>query len=1117
MKEIVGYKGDSSSTRTPVESPDSLHSTAYAKILDLVSEGEIKGLANGLQSVFFDETPLANADGSLNFARVTVDTRTGTQDQTYIAGLPDVENEVGIGVELKASVPWTRAVTNLQLSAVRIRLSVPQLQQSNTSNGDITGFRIEYQMEVSTDGGAYQVALATAFDGKTTSEYQRSHRIDLPAAQQGWVVRVVRTTPNQNSATVADTTKVESITEVIDAKLRYPMSALVFTQFDAAQFTNIPARAFDLYGRILRVPSNYDAGTRNYSGVWDGTFKLAWTDNPAWVFYDLALNDRYGLGHLLNMAQVDKWGLYQIAQYCDQMVPDGKGGQEPRFTCNVYIQDRQDALKVLQDLASVFRGVSYWAGGGIRSVADMPSDPVYTYTAANVIDGKFTYAGSSRKTRYTVALVSWNDPTDFYRQKVEYVENQEGIARYGIQQTEISAFGCVSQGQAQRVGQWALLTSQLETGTVSFSVGLDGVLAAPGQIVRIADNHRAGRRIGGRVRMASGRSVTLDRAPVVATGDSLTVVLPSGISETRTVSLVSDNIITVSTNWSEAIQPESVWLVESSTLTAPTYRVTSVTQKEGLTFEVTAVQHEPGKFANIDTGTRIDTRPITVIPPSVQPPPANVRFSTNSVIDQGLARTAMTIAWDAADKAIAYLVDWRRDNGDWVSVPRTGALNVVVDGIYAGAYVARVRAVNALGVISAPAYSVETALTGKTTPPPVVTFLQPQALPMGIELAWGFPEGALDVERTELWYSRTASRDDAIKLADLAYPQSKYTMMGLAAGVSFFFWARLVDRSGNIGDWYPDGNGVNGQSSSDASEILDYLAGQIGETQLAQDLLKPIQDAAALAGPINDRMDALADQMGDVQQDVTRVDGIVARFSPPMAGDAGLFAGATTVMAGVWSEQYARASADLANAQRIDTVAASIGDYSAAIQSETQARISADGVLASRIDTTLASLGDTSATVQQTSQALASTNGKLQAMWSVKTQVTADGHTYMAGIGVGVDNASGVIESQVLIAADRFAIINPNGTGLVSPFAITGGQVFMNQAFIADGTITNAKIGNVIQSTATGAGGAPRWSLDKTGTLTMTGPNNGGWLTISDSILQVFDANGTLRVRLGIW
>lgn len=1050
MRQIIGYGGgkDGGGGSAPTESPDSLHSISYAKVLDLVSEGEIVGPVNGLRSVFLDGTPIMNADGSQNFTNVSFLYRTGTQDQDYIPGFPSVDNETGVGVELTNATPWVHQINNTALSAIRIRLSVPSLSKANTSNGDIGGYVVQYAIDLATDGGAFQQVLAAAFDGKTTNEYQRSHRVDLPPAVSGWAVRVRRLTLNANSSTVADVTKVVSYTDVIDGKLRYPNSAIMALQVDARQFSSIPARAYDLKGRIIRVPANYNADTRTYSGIWDGTFKTAWTDNPAWVFYDIVLNARYGLGDRINSSMVDKWSLYQIGQYCDELVSDGRGGMEPRFTCNCYLQSRADAYKVLQDLVSVFRGMAYWANGNVVSVADMPGDPTYTFTAANVVDGKFIYAGSGLKARKTVALVSWNDPADMYRAKVEYVPDDEGIARYGIRQTEVTAFGCTSQGQAHRVGLWTLLTSRMETETVAFKVGLDAALVGPGSIIRVADAARAGRRIGGRVRASANRTVTLDMADQVKPGDTVTVILPSGVAQTRTVSAVDGNDLRVSVDWTEDIQPESVWVVESAELQAQLFRIVSITEgDDGITREISALHHEPGKYGFIDSGTRIEPRPITVIPPSVQPPPAEVGIESYSIIDQGIASTTMVIKWSAADKAVAYEVEWRRDNSEWVRAGRTGSLSIEVPNIYAGTYLARVRAVNALDVSSIPATSVETVLTGKTSPPPVVTSLVATGLIFSIRLDWGFPTGPSDVERTEIWYSETSSRDDAIKLADFAYPQNTHTMMGLAAAQRFWFWARLVDKSGNIGAWYPTGVGTFGQSSADATPILDAIAGQIGREQLAQDLLSEISS-----------------------------------FAPPFAGSETDYAGSELIFAGIQSIQSLQQEGDMALAQQQTTLQAQIGQNTAL--------------------------------VQQTASTMVTLDGKISAAWNIKVGVTQDGKYYGAGMAVGIDNSQGPVQSQILFLADRFAFLNEANGTVTTPFVVQGGQTFIAQALIGTGWITNAMIGDFIQSNNYVAG-VSGWRIDKAGNFEINGVGGGGRMLLTNQYLKFIDPNGIARFEAG--
>ncbi|AWG33189.1 phage tail protein [Burkholderia cenocepacia] len=1290
-KRISGAKGGGGGGGGG-ESPDSLHSSARAKALDAISEGPIVGLVKGMQSVFLEGTPIQNADGSVNVQNYSVDVRTGTLDQDFMPGFPAVERESAVGVPLTSDAPWVRQVQNTQLTAVRIRFGVPALQKSDPATG-VFGYRVEYAIDLSVDGGSYAQVLSSAFDGKTTSLYERSHRIELPRATTGWLVRVRRITPNAHSSLIADTVNIEAITEVIDRKLRYPMTALVGMTFDARSFSQVPVRSYHIRGLIVRVPSNYDPETRTYSGAWDGTFKPAWTNNPAWIFYDLLLNDRYGLGKTVDASMIDKWGLYEIARYCDVMVSDGRGGVEPRFTCNCVIQSAADAYKVLQDIASVFRGISYWGPGAVVASADMPSDPDYVYTAANVIDGAFRYAGSERKTRYTVALVSYNDPSNQYKQAVEYVPDDDGIARYGVIKTQVTAFGCTSQAQAHRLGRWLLLTSRYESGTVSFKVGMDGVLVGPGQVIAIADPRKAGRRIGGRIRAMVGNVVTLDKAPTVAPGDRFTAILPSGVAQYRAVKSVDGDVLTLADRFDADPVPGAVWMLENAEVAAQLYRVVSVQEGDDdglLEYTITATMHEPGKYAAIDDGAQIQQRPVTVVPPSVQAPPTNVRVTTYSAVDQGISKTTMVIAWDAADNSVTYLPEWRKDNGEWVSVPRTGGLQVEVPGIYQGRYVARVRAQNVMGVTSLPAISAETQLKGKTTPPPAVASLKAAGIVFGINLDWAFPADgtAGDTQRTELWYSRTPSRDDAIKLSDYAYPQASTSLQGLAFGQVFYFWARLVDTSGNVGPWYPaSGPGVQGQPTTDEGEYEKYFAGRISHSALGEDLRKPIDaipgiqqgvadNASAIEKEIRDRADAIAKEARDradavaeearqrgaavtaeqqarqtadtslgqridtvtasvgdaaaaIKQEATaradadgalstRIDTVVskandnaaaissevtarttadtalgkrvdavtadvgankaaitaeqkaradgdgalssridtvsasaganaaaiaaeqkaradadgvlatqiskvsAQINVPMAGDSGRAAGSTQVKAGVYSEQSARAEADMAIAQRIEAVTAQMtsgqASLSAGIQAESQARVDADSAQAEQITTVRAQANANAAAVQTVAQSYADLNGRVSASYQIKTQITSDGRTYIAGIGVGINNDSGIVESQVLVSAQRFAVVDPNNGGAsIVPFVVQGGQVFLRQALIGSGWITNAMIGSYIQSDNYIAG-RQGWRLDKSGWFEINSTDGRGNRTVIDSNGgRVYDANGVLRVRWGVW
>ncbi|MFG8108801.1 host specificity protein J, partial [Pseudomonas aeruginosa] len=835
-QHLAGRKGGSSKPKQPVEAPDSLRSVATAKILLAVGEGEFAGVPSE-RDIYLDNTPLMDPSGNLNFPNVKWEWRAGAVDQDYIPGIPAVENETSVNVELRSDTPWVRSLSNTQLSAVRLRFAWPALQQQDT-NGNIGGYRIEYAVDLATDGGAYHEVLREAVDGKTTTRYERSRRIDLPAATNGWQVRVRRLTPNQNNNRIADTMLIAGYTEVIDAKLRYPNTALLYVEFSAEQFSNIPAVTVDCRGRKVQVPSNYDPETRAYLGIWDGTMKQAWTDNPVWHTYDIVTNDRFGVGKRIKAWMVDRWEMYRISQYCDQLVPDGKGGQEPRHTCNLNLQSRAGAWELLRDLTAIYRGMAYWAQGQLKIQADIPraTDVDFAYTRANVIDGRFSYGSASERTRYSRALVSYDNPANNYDTDVAVATDKRLQRRYGDNPVEVAAIGCTRESEAQRRGKWAILTNSQDR-TVTFRTGMDGAIPLPGWVIPVADALLAGREIGGRISAVAGRVITLDRDTQAKAGDRLFLNLPSGKAEARTVQSVAGRAVTVTTAYSETPLPELVWTLDADDLAVPLYRVMKVSQPERGVFEITALQYEPGKFSAIDTGAKLESRPISVIPITTVAPPASVTLTSHYQFEQGLAVSTMTIAWPAVEGAVAYDVEWKKDSGNWIRLPRAGTTSVDVTGIYAGGYLARVRAVSAFDITSVWKSSILTQLSGKTGAPPAVAYLRTQSRVFGIGLEWGFPAGgAEDTQRTEIWYGTTADREQAKKLGDFAFPQAAHEMQGLAAGVSFFFWARLIDRTGNIGAWYPAGAGTNGQSSSDQTEYDQYFSDRISESALNQGL-----------------------------------------------------------------------------------------------------------------------------------------------------------------------------------------------------------------------------------------------------------------------------------------
>ncbi|WP_422775501.1 host specificity protein J, partial [Pseudomonas aeruginosa] len=1078
QQHLTGRKGGSSKPKQPSIARDSLQSVATAKLLLAVGEGEFaEGPSD--QDIYLDNTPLMDASGNVNFPNVKWEWRSGSVDQDYIPGIPSVENETTVNVELRSDTPWVRSVTNTQLSAVRLRFAWPALQKQESS-GDVNGYRIEYAVDVSTDGGAYQQVLLDAVAGKTTSRYERSQRIDLPAATTGWQVRVRRLTPNQNSSLIADTMLIAGLTEVIDAKLRYPNTALLYIEFSAEQFSNIPAVTVECKARKVQVPTTYDPELRTYTGVWDGSFKSAWTNNPAWITYDISTSARFGLGKRIKPWMVDKWELYKIAQYCDQLVPDGKGGQEPRFLCDLNLQSRSQAWTLLRDIAAIYRGMSYWAQGQLVSQADMPrtADFDYVFTRANVIDGKMTYGAASARTRYSRALVSYDNPANNYDTDVTGYSDAPLLRRYGDNPVELSAIGCTRESEAQRRGKWAVLTS-VQDRTITFATGMEGRIPLPGYIIPVADSLLAGREIGGRISAVAGRVVTLDRVTQAKAGDRLIINLPSGRAEGRTVQSVNGKAVTVTAAYSEAPEPELCWALDADDLAVQLYRVMSTKRDDNGQWTINGLQYEPSKFDHIDTGARLEERPISIIPVTTVQPPASVTLSSRWTIDQGLAVSTMTITWPAVEGAVAYDVEWKKDSGNWIRLPRAGTTSVDVTGIYAGGYLARVRAVSAFDITSVWKSSILTQLSGKTGAPPAVAYLRTQSRVFGIGLEWGFPAGAEDTQRTEIWYGTTTDREQAKKLGDFAFPQAAHEMQGLAAGVSFFFWARLIDRTGNIGAWYPAGAGTNGQSSSDQTEYDRYFSDRISESALNQGLKDKIGEIDDLSEKVTDLLNnstaydpAKIYSKGDVvyhngrlyqwssntsgniappseaywtdigqisaevgalaarvEQNTTNIgvidgkltaqaesiNGLVAQVTPDAAGDTDWGAGDSNVYAGTVTVQSVSADADLATAIRVDSVKVSVDANAAAIVTEQQARASADNALASNIQALSATVGSNTAAIQQVSQAQTSTDGQLSAMWAVKMQVTAGGQYVAAGIGLGIENEAGVFQSQFLV------------------------------------------------------------------------------------------------------
>ena len=1118
---VKGAKKGNQQPRQPVVAPDSAQSKTYIKELIGLAEGEVEGLANGYQSILLEDTPLQDENGNKNFENVTVNFRSGTNDQEYIEGFPAVENEIPIDVELKSSTPWVRSFNNLDLDAVRLRLRWGPLRNQDPTTGDVTGYTIEYAVDLQTDGGAWSEVLRAKISDKTSDNYERPHRIDLPKADSGWLVRVRRITPNSTSEYISDKMYVKAVTEVIDAKLRYPNTALVSLQYDAETFGGSVAKlAVDLKGVKIKVPTNYNPETREYVGMWDGTFKRAYSNNPAWIYYDLCTSKRYGIGERITDGMLDKWSLYRLAQYCDELVPDGLGGQEPRFTCNIYLQSAEDAYSILTKLAGVFRAITYWDGDSIVCDADIPQDTYFTYTRANII-GEPDHNGTRARDRHNAVKVAWDNPANHYKTEYEFVRDEKAISEMKqVRLLELDAWGCTSRGQAQRAGLWALKSEQLETRTVTFKVGLDGHIPLPGKVIEFADPIFAGRANGGRISAISAdrKSITLDRDDVVAVaGDRLIINGENGKAQTRIVQAITGRVITVSVAFDE-IAPQNVWVIDAQDLATLKFRVLSVVQSDSHQFTITALEYNPKKFDAIDHGAHYIDVPISIVNPNIQEPVSNIVITSEDRVDQGINVATMVVSWTQAKGAVKYLVEWRKDDGSWIKLPVTGNNSIELPGIYAGNYQAKVTAVNASDISSLPTYSVVTKLNGKQGLPPALAFIQATGILFGMRLNWGFPAtGALDTAYTEIQVSPDGTSNIA-QLGLFAYPTTTHTIQGLQPNLTQFYRGRLIDRIGNIGPW---SDWTHATTSADATDVLELLNDQISESQLNQDLktkIDHIETIDAEIGPIKqdiqntkdriaqeviDRQNAIQqakdglsqqiiagdegvlevvktvkkssdDGLAAVQEDIRvvandlslvaeKTDGVYAQLNPPLIGSESDLIGNDQGFAGTWSVQSAMIEGDLALSKRIDTTAVELNNLQAYAQREVQARIEGDRVTVQKIDNYIASNDSALATVRQSAQvAVEQSSANAEAIDLINLELDDKASTgQLTQVKSDIKNVDDKVAAQTVRIDGVFAQLNPPLIGSESDLIGNEGGyagVWSEQSARIEGDLAQAKL-----------------------------------------------------------
>lgn len=1067
MTNIKARKGGSSKPRTPVEMPDNLISKDKIKLLLAVSDGEVVNDFS-LKQLHFGGVPVQNEDGTFNYEGVIAEFRPGTQTQDYIQGFSESSAEFQVAREVTHNTPYTLTVSNKNLSAIRFRLLWPRVL-TQKDNGDMVGSVVEYKIEMAVDGASYQTYLTGKIDGKnTTGGYDRSIRVNLPQDFTSQVlIRVSRVTPDADGVKVVDAFRVESYAEVIDAKFRYPLTAMLYVEFDSDLFQNqIPTISLKKKWKIIQVPRNYDPINRTYSGTWDGVFKWAWSNNPAWVLYDLIMNQRYGLDQRELGIPVDKWSLYEVAQYCDELVPDNRGGMEPRYLMDVIVQSQVEAFQLVRDICSAFRGMTFYNGESLSIIVDKPRDPVYLFTADNVVDGVFVRTFPSEKTMYTSCNVMFDDEENQYEQDVEPVFNPDAAMRFGHNPTSITAIGCTRRTEANRRGRWILQTN-LSATTVSFSTGLEGMIPSCGDVIYVADPHWQSAFnlvLSGRVMEVSGVQVFLAYRCDAKAGDTLILNTDDGKPVRRTIASVSADgkTITLNVGYNFDVAPDSVFLIESDQLAAEQYVVTRIekgSDDDEFTFAITATQYNPNKYDAIDNGVITDDRPTSVVDPDSLGAPKDLTISSFSRIVQGMSVETMVIGWSAVQYAKLYEVQWRKDGGNWNNVPRTATTQVDIEGIYAGEYQARVRCISGGNVASPWSALASATLTGKVGAPkgPINLFASDNEI-FGIRVKWAMPEGAEDTAYIELYQSQSGTDQDASLLTLIPYPASEYWHSILPAGYVNFYKARSVDRIGNVSAWT---DYARGMSSTDVNAITDTILDEILDSDAMKELQVSAQDSAA----------KLNDYANSIIQNALANDGDVRIMRKENGKRKAEIKRAEVLIA---NETEARVQqVNQISAEFNENLNSGLTQVNEALANETEARVTSEEALSARI-------GQNSAALDQKLDSWANVNG-VGSMYTMKLGLTYNGQEYNSGMALQLTSQGGNVVSQVLFIADRFAIIRNAESGAYTlPFVVQNDQVFMNNALIQDGSITNAKIGNVIQSNNYIAG-QQGWMINKNG------------------------------------
>lgn len=1002
------------SARTPHEAPDSLRSSQRLRAIGLISLGPIKGPANKWKSTYFDNTPIQNANGvddndesSFNFKNTEIAYTLGTQDQMPLQGFEMSEREVSVGAEIKNVTPVTRTVIDPDVTRLRITCGVSALFSQN-DNGDTEGTSVS--LEILINGLPRAVKNIS---GKSSSRFYRSYIIDnLPP--KPFTITVKRLTADSKSQRLQNGTHWVSYTEIIDTKLSYPNMALIGIKTDSRYNPNFPNVNLLLYGRLVKVPSTYNPETRTYApGIWRGDWKEEWTDNPAWIFYDLVTNSLAGLGKRIGEYGLDKFQLYQIAKYCDELVDDGYGGKEPRMVSNLWITEQRDAYNVLSDMASVFRSIAVWNGTQFSAIQDRTSDPVCLYTQSNVVDGKFSRQFAAGKTIFTAVEVEYADERNFYQKAVEYVADDLMIARYGYNVKKITAYGCTSRGQAHRYGKWVLETSRLEQCTITFVVGRQGLLHLPGDIIEIADNDFAGKTLGGRVVAINGKTVTLDQ-PVEITGNSYLSYLNDEMQLVKIKIINADNtnksVVTLETN-PVGLNVMDDWVLKTPQVSTQLYRALGITENDDGSYTITALQHEPQKEAIVDGSASFVPVVSTMHNGLTKVTNADVVYSADGI--------KLTWSVPTTDTLLTYEVRLYRNGKVFKTYLNLKNPEISFEGLPDGSYTAEIRAKNQSGQLSDP---VTRSFEINLNIPRFVT----KSLLFAIELDWDLPKTFTPGFSTEIWRSNTNDISSAVKVATLPYPQSNYVINGVPLSTGYYFYLRGVDKQGNKGEFT---EAVFGEADHNPDNLLNALEGKITKSQLGQELINSIK------ADINN---AVGEEAKTRQ---TAVAGALAQIA------------AQAQSSGTAIKNLEKA--DQAQAETIKTVTAKAESALSGITAVREAQAQSDKANAQQINALTAKVGNAESTVSQASSVVAELNGKVSSMHTIKTQAIAGGRTAVAGIALGANHE----ESSVIVMADKFGIVANANDGNVKPvFSVADGQVGIRGDLVVAGSVTRDKL-----------------------------------------------------------